>query len=159
MKLIVLSGAKHSKKDLVASRLAENSDCIWIRPYSDKKIPINRDADDYDFISLNQKQLNEKMAREVPLVETIVGGNRYVFFETQLLADYVVLIGDDRVVFNLKNNWDGDLVTVKCHSKGEVSSSRSLMDDKEFDIVFNYESDDFDSLVAEIEDIYNYEVK
>lgn len=154
LKLIALSGAKHSKKDSVASRLAQNSDCIWIKPYTDREII----GDDW-YISMSKTKLNRKMEREVPLAETVVAGNRYVFFENQLKGDFVVLIGDDRIIYNLKKNWGGHLITVKCHSKDEKPSPRCLMDDKEFDIVFNYETDDFDSLVFEIEDMYDYQVK
>lgn len=154
LKLIVLSGAKNSKKTLVASKLAQNSDCIWIKPYCDCKF-----VDDGLYIAMARTKLNRKMEREVPLAETVVAGKKYVFFENQLKGDFVVLIGDDRIVYNLKKNWDGHLITVKCHSKDEKPSPRSLMDDKEFDIVFNYETDDFDSLVFEIEDMYDYQVK
>ena len=149
MKLIVISGAKNSKKDLLASRLASNSDCIWIKPYSNKKVPINSDPVT-EFIRLNDKQLNRKLEQEVPLAETVVNGNRYIFFENQLNADYVVIIGDDRVVFNLKNNWKGEIVTVKCHSKSEEASSRFLLSDEEFDIVFDYDIDDYDTFEAMI---------
>lgn len=122
-------------------------------------MPVNGEPTDDRFISLNDKQLNVKLQTEVPLAETIVNGNRYVFFENQLNAEYVVLVGDDRIVFNLQNNWDGDLVTVRCHSKSEVSSPRCLLEDKDFDIVYNYDSDDYDTLVAEIEDIYDFKEK
>lgn len=147
MKLILISGTKSSKKDLLAHRLASNSDCIWIQPYSDKSMPVNADLDDR-FIALNSKQLSDKMMREVPLAETVVNGNRYVFFENQLKGDYCVIIGDDRVVFNLLNNYEGDIVTIKCHSNSEKSSPRFLMSDDEFDFVFNYDTDDYDTLEA-----------
>ena len=150
MKLILISGARGSKKDLLASRLAGNSDCIWIKPYSNRKVPVNADPVDDRFIKLNDKQLNRKLEKEVPIAETIINGNRYIFFENQLRADYCVIIGDDRVIFNLKNNWDGDIVTVKCHSRDEQSSPRFLLDDTEFDIVYNYDEDDYDTFEAMI---------
>ena len=159
MKLIVISGAKHSKKSLVAFRLAQNSDCIWIKPYSDMDVPANGEPVEDRFIHLNSKQLDDKMEREVPLASVEVNGNRYVFFENQLKAEYVVMVGDDRIVAYLKGNYGGDLVTVRCHSRVEEYSDRDILSDREFDIVFDYDSDDFDTLVAEIEDIYNFEVK
>ena len=149
MKLILISGARNSKKDLLAHRLASNSDCIWIKPYSDKPIPLNADPDDR-FIKLNSEQLNVKMMREVPLAETVIAGNRYVFFENQLNGDYCVIVGDDRIVFNLMNNYDGDIVSIKCHSNSEKNSPRFLMGDDDFDIVFNYDTDDYDTLEAMI---------
>lgn len=147
MKLILISGAKGSHKDLLASRLASNSDCIWIKPYSNRKVPINSDPVD-TFISLNDSQLNRKLEREVAIAETVVNGNRYIFFENQLNADYVVIVGDDRIIFNLKNSWNGELVTIKCHSDREQPSSRFLLDDNEFDHVFHYGVDDYDTLEA-----------
>ena len=147
--MILISGARDSKKDLLAHRLANNSDCIWIKPYSDKAVPVNADPDDR-FIRLNSVQLNDKMMREVPLAETVIAGNRYVFFENQLRGDYCVLIGDDRIVFNLKNNYEGDMVSIKCHSNSEKPSSRFLLEDSDFDFVFNYDTDDYDTLEAMI---------
>ena len=147
LKLIVISGAKNSKKDLLAHRLASNSDCIWIKPYSDRTMPINADPTD-SFIRLNTRQLNDKMMREVPLAETVVKGNRYVFFENQLKGAYCVIVGDDRIVFNLKNNYESELVTIRCHSDTEKSSPRFLLGDEEFDYVFNYDHDDYDTLEA-----------
>lgn len=144
MKLIVISGGKHSKKDLLATRLASNSDCIWIPPFSNKKLPINVDED--RFISISDNQLSEMTTRENVIAETVVNGSRYVFFEKQLDADYVVIVGDDRIIFALENNFDGDMVTIRCHSNNEIGSPRFLLDDKEFDYVFNYDVDDYDTL-------------
>lgn len=144
MKIIAISGAKNSKKDLLAMRLAKNSDCIWIHPYTDRTVPVNETDDEY--IHLNASQLDAKMQHEIPLVETIVNSHRYVFFETQFRADYCVLLADDRVIMYLKNNWDGDLITVKCESKNSRYSERSLLDDSEFEYIFNWDTDDYDDL-------------
>ena len=159
MKLIVISGGKNSKKGLLAHRLADNSDCIWIKPYSDRTVPVNSDPVEDSFIRLNKRQLESKVSREVVLAETVVNGNRYVFFENQLNADYVVLIGDDRIVMYLKSNYEGQLITVRCHSESEQYSERNILPDKDFDIVYDYDKDDFDSFVVEVEDIYDFEVK
>ena len=86
MKLIIISGAKNSKKDLLAMILSNRSDCIWIKPYSNRKDPVNADPHN-DYISLNDRQLNDKIAKEVPLAETIINSNRFVFFENQLKKD------------------------------------------------------------------------
>lgn len=151
MKLIVISGAKNSKKDLLAMSLANNPDVVWIKPYSNRKIPVNADPHD-DFIALNDRQLNVKLSREVPLAETIVKGNRYIFFENQLKGEYAIIVGDDKVVYNIENNWDGDVISIRCHSRLEKSSSRFLMADEEFDYVFNWENDDLDKFVEMILD-------
>lgn len=143
MKLIAISGAKNTGKSVLAEKLSLNSDCIWIKPYTDKKRQR-------EYIYLNDKQLNDKMQREEPLLVSEVNGNKYVFFKNQLNAEYVVLIGDDRVINYLKNEWDGDLVTIKCHSKMERPSSRSTLDDDEFDIVYDTLADDYDTLEASL---------
>ena len=145
MKLIIISGAKNSKKDLLAMILSNRSDCIWIKPYSNRKDPVNADPHN-DYISLNDRQLNDKIAKEVPLAETIINSNRFVFFENQLKKDYTIIIGDDNIVFGAKNNWKGEIITVRCHSKHEVESPRFLFKDDEFDYVFNYGDDDIDEL-------------
>ena len=133
MKLIVISGAKYSKKNLLAFRLSNKPNCVWIKPYTNKRDPINAEPHD-KYIPLNDNQLMEKMDREVALASTILNGYLFVFFENQLKDDYSIIVGDDKIVHNTKSNWDGDIVTVKCHSPSEEPSSRFLFKDSEFDI-------------------------
>ena len=149
MKLIVISGARNSKKSLLAQRLSDRLDCLWIKPYSNRKVPINAEPQT-DFIVLNDRQLNDKLEREESLAETIANGNRYIYFKNQLKGDYTVITGDDSIILSATHNWDGDIATVICHSKDEKPSVRSLMGDDEFDYTFNYESDDFDAFVEMI---------
>ena len=151
MRLIVLNGAKNCGKEVVAHRLAENSDCRFIKPFTDH----SRDnGSDDEYIRLNRKKLDDKLNREKDFCLTEVNGYRYVFFENQLNAGYVVLIGDDRVVAYLQKNWTDELITVKVHSKDEEYSDRFLLGDDEFDIVFNVDYDDFDELEELVGDIY-----
>lgn len=151
MKIIAISGRKYSQKDLLATMLAKNSDCVWIQPYTDGKVPIWREEWESDgYIHLNPKQLSEKMKREVPLAVTEVKGTRYVFFENQLNQEYVVLIADDTIIKQLKDKWKSNLVTIKCKSKGEELSNRCRLGDSEFDYVFNVDTDDYDFLEAMI---------
>ena len=155
MRLITLSGGKHTKKDIVAIELAKNSDCIWIRPYTDITDPVNLEDYQQDlYIHLNTKQLDAKIKRETPLAECYVGKHRYVFFENQLVSGYCVLIADDDVVSYLKRNWNGELVTVKLHSKDEKYSERNLLSDDEFDIIFNVDDGDYEELSELVGDIY-----
>lgn len=155
MRLITVSGGKNCQLSRVASRLATNSDCVWIKPYTDFEYPAN--TEDYqkdDLIHLNQAKLSDKMEREVPLAVTEVNGHRYVFFENQLVSGYCVLIADDRVVTYLKNNWDGELVTIRCHCKSEEYSERCLLSEDEYDIIFDVDTGDFDELEELVGDIY-----
>ncbi len=152
MKIIAIAGSKNCKKDLLAFRLATNSDCIWVKPYTDWEEPVNLENFEQDeLIHLNEKKLSDKMEREIPLMVTEVNGHRYVFFENQFRAGYCVITADDRIIQYLQNNWKGDLVTVKCHSNSEEYSERNLLSDDDFDIVFNYDEDDYDFFEAEIQ--------
>ena len=153
MRLIVLNGAKNSGKELVARRLAENSDCKYIKPFTDH--PRDNGSDD-EYIRLNKPKLDNKLDSEVEFCITEVNGYRYVFFENQLNAGYVVLIGDDMVVSYLKRKWKGDLITVKVHSNNEKYSERFLLGDDDFDIVFNVDNDDIDELEELVGDIYHF---
>lgn len=150
MRLIALNGAKHCKLDLVASELAKNSDCVWIRPYTDSKYQYD------DYIHLNEKQLTDKISRDTPLAVTEVNGHRYVFFKYQLVGGYCVLIADDNVIAYLQKNWDGELITVRCHCKTEEYSERCLLSDDDYDIVFNVDNDTIDELEELVGDIYHY---
>lgn len=155
MRLIALNGAKNSRKEWVAQKLSDNSDCIWIKPFTDKPQRKVDYADD-EMIHLNYPKLTYKMQREVPLAVTEVNGHRYVFFENQLNANYCVLIADDSVIEYLEDEWDGELITVKIHSNDEVSSDRFKLKDDNFDIVFNVDNDDIDELEELVGDIYHY---
>ena len=157
MRLITLSGGKHCKLDQVAMGLSENSDCTWIKPFTDKEYPPN--TEDFqldDYIHLNSSQLNDKIMKEVPFAESVVNGHRYVFFENQLVSGYCVIIADDRIVSYLKKNWDGELITVRCHCKTEEYSERCLLSDDEYDIVYDVDSDCIDELEELVGDIYHY---
>ena len=149
MKLIVISGARNSKKDLLAMRLSSSLDCVWIKPYSNRKVPINSDPVT-DFIPLNDNQLNDKLEREESLAETIAKGNRYIYFINQLKGDYSIITGDDSIMLSATHNWNGDIITIKCHSDKEMPSVRCLMSDNEFDVTFHYEDDDFEELLEMI---------
>ena len=152
MKIIAISGGKNTNKEKLAFRLSENSDVDYIKPYTDREIPINMEFyEQDDLIHLNPKQLSSKMEREIPLVVSNVNGNRYVFFQTQLRAEYCVMVLDDAGIFNLKKNWDGEIITVRVHSKNEKPSPRVLMNDGEYDLVYDCENDDYHDLETAIE--------
>ena len=155
MRLIALNGAKNTKKEWVARKLSDNSDCIWIKPYTDRP-RVHVDYEEDEMIHLNYPKLSYKLERETPLAVTVVNDHRYVFFENQLNAGYCVSIADDRVIEYLKNNWDGELITVKIHSNDEESSDRFQSKDDMFDIIFNVDNDDIDELEELVGDIYHF---
>lgn len=152
MKIIAISGGIDTCKDKLAYRLAENSDVVYIKPYTDREVPINLEVyEQDDLIHLSSEKLSRKMEREIPLTMETVNGNRYVFFKNQCTADFCVMILDDAGIFNLKKNWSGEIITVRVHSKNERSSSRVLMKDSEYDFVFDWDKDDYHDLETAIE--------
>lgn len=151
MKIIALYGGRNSKKELLAMKLANNPNIVYVRPYTDREVPVNQEDWEQDgYTHLNEKQLSHKMEREVPLATIQVDGDRYVFFENQLRADYCVLILDDAGLYNLGKIWSGELLTIRVHSDGEMHSDRCLMSDEEFDIVFDYDNDDIELILGEL---------
>ena len=155
MRLIALNGAKNTRKEWVASRLSDNSACIWIQPYTDRPSP-HRDYEDDELIHLDESKLSAKMERDTPLAITEVNSHRYVWFENQLKAGYCIIIADDDVIAYLDNKWDGELITVRIHSNDEIYSARSLLKDDDFDIVFNVDNDDIEELEELVGDIYHF---
>ena len=153
-KLITLTGHKNSKKDWVARKLVENSDIEWITPFTDKKKDIGKDSEEcggYHFIS--KERMDEKLREEEWISKITVNGNRYVYFKSQLTADYIVLIVDDYGLMELfesipRNN----LYTVKVKSKDQIESDRvdSYLFDHEFDMTFDVDNGDINELEAHI---------
>ena len=149
MKIIAINGGKHSRKDALAMKLSENSDCVWINPFTDKKVPFDEDMNEYDSHNhMSEDNLSDMIERREVLALIELDGSRYVFFKEQFSADYVVILADDRILEYLKKNWNGKMVTVRCRSKDEVESDRCQLPDKEYDYIFNYDSDDYDTLEA-----------
>lgn len=145
MKIIAITGHKNSNKDLVAMRLASNSDVVYIRPYSDKKRPLNMESyEEDDYIHLNNSQLSYKMEREEPFLVKEIDGVRYVFFMTQFRADFCAIIIDKTMLDYLKKNWDGEIVSIYCHD------GRGCDDPKSYDIIYDWKNDDFDRLESDI---------
>ena len=152
-KIITLTGHKNCGKELIARRLAYNSDIQYVRPYTDKKVTIR--ADEYDLGDLNyvsKKKLDEMIEEEEVLSITTINGTRYVFFKSQLTEAYNVLIADDYAVMDIKGKWK-NIYTVKVYGHMQSDSDRvgEYLYDHEFDEVFNYDEDDLEMLEVRIE--------
>lgn len=153
-RLITLTGHKNTKKDWVARKLAENSDIEWIKPFTDKKKDIGKDAEEcggYHFIS--KEKMDEKLKTDEVVSKVTINDNRYVYFKSQLTADYIIMIVDD---YGLLGVFDtvhrNKLYTVKLKSKDQIESDRvdSYLFDHEFDIIFDVDNGDIDELEANI---------
>lgn len=152
-KIITLTGHKNCGKELLARRLAYNSDIQYVRPYTDKKVTIR--ADEYDLGDLNyvsKKKLDEMIEEEEVLSITNINGTRYVFFKSQMTEAYNVLIADDYAVVDIKDKWK-NIYTVKVWNESQIDSDRvgEYLYDHEFDEVFYYDEDDVSMLEVRIE--------
>lgn len=147
-KIISLTGAKHSGKLNLAMDLAKNSDVVFIRPYTDREVPLSDIAWDFcEFHYVSKETLDLMIKSEKVLSTTTINGDRFVFFEFQLTEAYNVMILDDYAVCEVKDNYK-DVFTVKVHSDKEEKSDRvgEYLFDHEFNQVFYYGIDDIDVL-------------
>ena len=147
-KVITLTGHKNCGKYNVAMDLAENSDVAFIKPYTDREIPLDDIPEEYgDFHYVSKDTLDLMIEDDEVLSSTMIDGNRYVFFKFQLTAQYNVLIADDYGVVDIKSNW-GDVYSVKVYSDKQIDSDRVgvYLYDHEFDEIFHYGLDDVDEL-------------
>lgn len=152
-KIITLTGHKHTKKDIVAEKLAKNSDVAFIKPYTDKE-KKSYILDEYvgGYHHMSKEELDYMIRNEEVLCKTKIGDARYVFFKSQLTAPYNVLIVDDYAVVEIKDNWKGSIYTIRLVSDNEEESDRvgEYLYKHEFDLIFDYYKDDFDELEAKI---------
>lgn len=142
-KIIALNGDKHSKKDIVALKLAKNSSVEYVRPYSTK------DNIEYNFATKDAmlKMFDEK----APLLFFHLDGELFAYFKEQFVADYCVVIVDDFSLISLKNAWNGDFMSVKVVNDKSEKSDRYCVYDLDYDIVFDVDVDDIHMLEAKLE--------
>lgn len=94
------------------------------------------------------------ISEEEVLSQTLINGNRYVFFKMQLKEGaYNVLMVDDYALVDLQSNYTGELYSVKVNTKENIRSQRIgvYLYDHEFDEVFDPKTDDYDELIWRIE--------
>ena len=152
-KIITLTGHKNCGKELLARRLAYNSDIQYVRPYTDKKVTIRAEASELgDLNYVTPRKLDEMIENEEVLSITQIGDVRYVFFKSQLTEAYNVLIADDYAVMDIRNNW-GNTYSIKVYGHMQNDSDRvgEYLYDHEFDETFNYDEDDYSMLEVRIE--------
>jgi len=153
-RLITLTGHKHTKKDWIARKLAQNSDIEWITPFTDKKKDIGKSSEEcggFHFIS--KERMDEMLKKEECICKVVINDNRYVYFKSQLTSDFIVLIVDDYGLTQLFESVGKDkLYTVKLKSKDQIKSDRvdSYLFDHEFDVVFDVDYDGVDELESHI---------
>ena len=145
MKLVTITGKPNTGKDWLARKLGGNSDVLYIRPYSDRKIPKNIEPWEFDdsSIHLSEYKLSKKMEREVPLAIRTIGDTRYVFFRNQLRADYVVIVVDEATLDHLRKNYDCEIYSI-------YVTHDTCPNSDDYDVVYNPKTDDYDTLEAGI---------
>ena len=147
-KVITLTGYKNCGKYNLAMDLANNSDVAFIKPYTDREIPLEEIPEEFgEFHYVSKDTLDLMMEEDEVLSSTLIDGNRYVFFKFQLTAPYNVLIADDYAVVDIRSNWKNTL-SIKVYGKNQEKSDRVgvYLYDHEFDEIFHYGSDDVDEL-------------
>ena len=152
--IITLTGHKEVKKDYIANKLAENSDVGFVRPYTDIDTPfLEEDGKQWEYNVVLPSVLDDMVSEEEVLCYGEINGQRYVFFQFQLVHDYNVLIVDDYYLYDLKNKWDGAIYSVKLVQKDQVESERVgvIYKDEDFDMVFDVDRDDIFELEARLE--------
>ena len=147
-KVITLTGYKNCGKYNLAMDLAKNSDIEFIKPYTDREIPLDELPEKFgDFHYVSKDTLDMMIEDDEVLSSTLINGDRYVFFKFQLVAPYNVLIADDYAVVDIRSNWS-NTYSIKVYGKNQRDSDRVgvYLYDHEFDEIFHYGSDDYDAL-------------
>ena len=149
-KIVTLTGHKHTKKDYVAKKLAENSEVEFIKPYVDMELPKHIEPFEMEerFHIVLPTVMDDMLRDEKVLCKTEINGKRYVIFEFQMVKDYNVIIVDDYGLLQVRDNWDGEMLTIFVTSKNQKPSERvcEFLTPSEFDVRFSSDFDDFDEL-------------
>lgn len=140
MKIITLTGKKQSGKWKLANKWAKNENVSFINPYTTaKKRP-------QDMIYLDRTKLAEKSNNENVLCSTIINGETYVFFESQLNNDFNIMIVDDYALGELVDTFDGEIIKVWVDNPKAESSDRNghFYSRDYYDYIYNVGLDDSD---------------
>ena len=145
-KIVTITGHKHTKKGIIATKLAQNSDVEYVRPYTARDLPKGLPHSlEAEYNIVLPSVLDDMMKTEKVLSVTEINGHKYVYFEFQFVKPYSVVIADDYAVVSIKDNWEwGDVFTIRLVSDNEVQSDRvgEYLYKHEFDVVFDVDRDD-----------------
>ena len=152
LKIISLTGVGQDVY-WTACKLAENSDVVFIKPFTDKE-KLNSAEWEAGYHQVTKDTMDYLISEEEVLSQTLINGNRYVFFKMQLKEGaYNVLMVDDYALVDLQSNYTGELYSVKVNTKENIRSQRIgvYLYDHEFDEVFDPKTGDYDELIWRIE--------
>ena len=144
--IITLTGLKNSGKIRLAETWDRNENVSYIKPFTDN--PKKR-FDAYPF--LPTKKLFEKMDEEMVLATSTVNDFTYVYFKSQLINNFNVLVVDDytlkelkEVVPNVTSVWVDD-------PNGEDSERVGVIYRKsDYNYIFNYGLDEPDEFIEQV---------
>lgn len=152
-KIVTITGHKNTKKDFIAEKLAMNDDIEFVHPYTARELPQGIEPADMGEYHIVLPTVLDKMIEEENVLSiTEINGHKYVYFEFQFKEPISVVIADDYAVIDIKKNWThfngGDVFTIRAVSDNEEQSDRvgEYLYKHEFDVVFDWNKDDFDVL-------------
>lgn len=144
-RIITLTGLKQSGKVKLAYKWSKNENVGLIQPYTtSKKRP-------QDMIYLPKDKLDAKMKEEDVLCVSVVNGESYVYFKSQLVHDWNVIIADDYALSDILTNYKDVVPVWVDNTRSEASDRVNVLYSKdEFDYVYNMGLDDPDEFLEQL---------
>lgn len=144
-RIITLTGPKQSGKLKLAQEWGRNENVSFINPYTSNK------KREQDMIYLRRDKLESKMKSDYVLGSTVVNGELYVIFQSQLANDWNVIIADDYLFSDILTNYNY-VISVWVHNpKAEQSDRVNIMySTDDFDYIFNYGLDSSDEFLEQL---------
>lgn len=141
--IITLTGLKQSGKWKLACKWDKNENVSFINPYTTSK------RRPQDMIYMDKVKLADKTRDEPAICGTIIKGETYCYFESQLKNDFNIFIVDDYALDELVRSYDGRIVKVWVENpKAEASERSGHFHSKDYyDYVFNVGLDDADEFL------------
>ena len=144
-RIVTLTGLKQSGKVRLAYKWSKNENVSLIQPYTTSK------RRPQDMIYLPKDKLDEKIKNDDVLCMTVLNGEQYVYFKSQLVNDWNIIIADDYALSDILTNYKDVVPVWVDNSMAEVSDRVNVLYSKdEFDYVYNYGLDDPDEFLEQL---------
>ena len=144
--IIALSGLKQSGKVKLCELWDQNANVSYIKPFTDNP---KRRFDGYSF--LPTKDLHKKMDEESILCSSMVKDFDYIYFQSQLINDYNLLIVDDYALKELKEIYPKIITVWVENPKAEDSGRVGVIYRKsDYDYIYNYGLDEPEEFLEQI---------
>ena len=146
MRIITLTGLKQSGKTRLAMKWGKNVNVSYLCPYTtNRKRPT-------EFFYLSRDKMEEKMKYDTLLCSSIINGETYAYFKSQLKNDFNIIIVDDYALSELVENYDGRVIKIWVDSSKAESSERSghFHTRDYYDYTYDMELDDPDEFLEQL---------